>query len=130
MKLTIHPAPMTTLEVDAEPTNHPELAIHQLDVREFKGPEDANTVVPVMGKHLGKVWAVTHIPSGELIIYGLLTKDLAIATADMLTATGLQFGPGFTKPHLLGSYLAAATLMADCYFAAFYKTEQGRLAVA
>jgi hypothetical protein len=121
-------SPGTEVEVEAFTTNHPELAIHKMEILQWKNPHEDAT--PVTGNVLGSVWAVTHIPSGELVIYGLLTEDLAKATADMLTASGIQFGPGHTKPYLLDSYQAAASLMADAYFEQFFKNERGRLAVA
>jgi hypothetical protein len=134
MKINIHVpktqhTPDTVLEVEAYVTNHPELAIHKLNVRNWVNC-DVKDQAPAFGEVLGQVWSVTHIPSGEIVIYGLLTEDLAKATVDMLTASGIKFGPGFTKPYLLDSYQAAASLMADTYFEQFFKNERGRLAVA
>jgi hypothetical protein len=105
MKLAIHPTPKTTLEVEAIATNHPELAIHPL--------QDHG-------------WAVTHIPSGELVLYGLMSEDLAVAAANMITASGMKLGPGHTKPHLLTSYRAFVGWRENNFF----RTMRGRLAVA
>jgi len=129
MKISIHPTPEATVEVEAFETSHPELAIHEISVR--PGPSAATEgEASEIGAEVGKVWAVSHVPSGDLVIYGLLTKDLAIAAAAMLTASGLEFGPGHAMPYLLDSSQAAASLMADVYFSIFCHSERGQLARA
>ena len=122
MQISIHPTPQATVEVEAFETSHPVLAIHEISVHPASEAE--------RGSEVGKVWAVSHIPSGDLVIYGLLTKDLATAAAAMLTATGLQFGPGHPRAYLLDSFQAAASLMTDVYFSIFCHNERGQLARA
>ena len=129
MKISIHPTPETTVEVEAFETSHPDLAIHEISVRPQPSTESEGES-PEIGAEVGKVWAVAHVPSGDLVIHGLLTKDLATAAAAMLTASGLQFGPGHTKPYLLDSFQAAASLMTDVYFSIFCHSERGQLARA
>lgn len=126
MKLKIHLV-AGTVEVEAFETSHPELAIHQINVRDLANGESGKTE---LGRTLGKTWAVTHIPSGKPIIFGLLSKDLATMTAEMLTASGYEFGPGKPVPFVVDSFQAAASLMTDCYFSTFYQHERGQLARA
>ena len=126
MQISIHPTPQTTVQVEAFETSHPELAIHEISVH----PHTSAASEGEIDADVGKVWAVSHIPSGDLVIYGLLTKDLATAAAAMLTATGLQFGPGYPRTYLLDSFQAAASLMTDVYFSIFCHNERGQLARA
>ena len=96
MKISIHPTPEATVEVEAFETSHPELAIHEISVR--PGPSAATEgEASEIGAEVGKVWAVSHVPSGDLVIYGLLTKDLAIAAADE------HIGDGFAESGALGN---------------------------
>jgi hypothetical protein len=119
MQISIHPTPQTTVQVEAFETSHPELAIHEISVHPASEAE--------RGSEVGKVWAVSHIPSGELVISGLLTRDLATSTAEMLTATGFQFSPGQPRAYLLDSFQAAASLMTDVYFSISRQNERGHL---
>lgn len=123
MQISIHPTPQTTVQVEAFGTSHPELAIHEISVH----PQTCAASEGEISAEVGKVWAVSHIPSGELVISGLLTKDLATSTAGMLTATGFQFGPGQPRAYLLDSFQAAASLMTDVYFSIFCHSERGQL---
>ena len=119
MQISIHPTGQTTVQVEAFETDHPELAIHEISLHPASENETRSGV--------GKVWAVSHIPSGELVISGLLTKDLATSTAAMLTATGFPFGPGLSRAYLLDAFQAAASLMTDVYFSILHKNERGHL---
>ncbi len=109
-----------SVEVEAIETEHPELAIHEIKVS--NGQEGAPT--------MGTVWAVSHIQTGEILIYGLLTQELAKMAARMLTATGIKFGSGTHIPYALDLFQAAAQTMTDVYFSTFYNPERGVLAHA
>lgn len=108
------------VEVEGTPTDHPELAIHEIGVATG---DDA--------PRLGTVWAVSHVPTGTVVLHGLLTKELATMAARMLTASGIKFGPGHRLPYVIDLFQAAAQAMTDAYFSTFYSSpERGSLAHA
>ena len=119
MKFSVH-VRNSQVEVEGFPTDHPELAIHEIAV---PTGDDA--------PRLGTVWAVSHVPTGTVIIHGLLTRELATMTARMLCASGIKFGPGHRLPYVLDLFQAAAQAMSDAYFSTFYSSpERGGLAHA
>lgn len=119
MRLKVHTTPETTIEVEAESTEHPELAIHELVVRE-----------PGSGHPVGTAWAVSHIETGEVILRGLLTRDLALATARWILSIEPEIGPGFAQTYPIGCYQAAASLMTDLHFTTVNFAEIPHLVVA
>lgn len=67
----------------------------------------------------GKVWAVAHVPTGTIVIYALLTRDLALETARMITAAGWEFGQDKTIPFEMDAFQAGVKMMTDWYFQIF-----------
>jgi phosphohistidine phosphatase SixA len=106
MKLTIHTDDGQTKEVEAFPTESPEIAIHEIALRDSENHE------------VGKVWNISHIPTGKALLANLLTKDLAQSAVSMLIMSGIKF-EGQTKiPFLIDAFQGAANLMTDAYFSA------------
>lgn len=129
MKLTVFALPGVPLQVEAEVTENPELAIFPMKVADLPNLVSGATSVarasaatPVKGM----VWAIGHIPTGTIVLYGMLTRDLAIETSRMLTASGYEFGQGKRPEFELDAFQAAVAMMTDLYFQIFYTAVGGR----
>ena len=131
MRLIIRHTPQTENEVEAEQTGNPELAIFQMDVRERIGERDQmeeqiSRSIPRLGPPVGQAWGLAHIASGKLLIHGLLTRDLALAVAQMFgnVDPAINSQKNF-EVHFLQTCVSVIT---DLYFAAVKGTAKDKIA--